>query len=101
MTLSEALDGFAEWYGEESLPTWTKGPAFDSVILDTAYRVTGLRKPWGFREDRDFRSIRGLMPKEWRVPETSKTLAHDALGDAERQTFELLSVAQALGLTLS
>lgn len=101
VSLSEALDGFEQWYGPESLPTWTKGPAFDSVILDTAYKVTGLRKPWEYRHDRDFRSIRGLVPKDWIPPVGPALLMHDALADAEWQTYQLLAIARDLGLTLS
>lgn len=99
--LHEALAGFCDWYGDTSLPTWTNGPAFDAVILETAHKACGLKRPWTFRHDRDCRTIRRLMPAEWEPAQLQPGRpVHDALGDATRQTYELLAIARELGLTL-
>ncbi len=102
VAILEALDGFREWYGDKSLPTWGNGPAFDNIIVETAFKVLGQKRPWAYGHDRDFRSIRGLLHKDWRPPVDSDAtvMAHDALSDAVGQTWELLSVAEALGLVL-
>src|SRR5579862_6367111 len=79
--ISEALQGFMQWYGVESLPTWAKGPSFDNVILQTAFRVSGLIRPWKYSHDRDLRSVRGLLPPDWKpaLGPLDSITAHDAL----------------------
>ena len=36
---------------------WCKGPSFDAVILEHAYRATGIDCPWWFHQTRDVRTI--------------------------------------------
>jgi hypothetical protein len=101
--LHEALDGFSQWYGGKSLPTWCKGASFDHVILATAYRVCGMTRPWHFSQERDSRTLGKLMPADWGPPpmkEGPESLKHDALYDAMWQTHELLHIRRALDVPL-
>lgn len=95
-----ALEGFHQWVGEDAGPTWARGPSFDCVILRAAFMRVGRETPWHFRDDRDQRSIVGLMPSDWK-PDVAPTQWHDALSDALRQTNILLQVVKAKGLVLS
>jgi hypothetical protein len=103
--IHNVLAGFSEWYGNEELPTWCRGPAFDAVILQTAYRVLQAERPWGYSKDRDVRTIQGLMDWTWKNPRMAVEpgqggLKHNALDDAINQTLMLQGIVEALGLTL-
>lgn len=95
-TLHDALGGFHAWYGKPHKPTWGNGAAFDNVILDTAFKVCNIPRPWGYKFDRDFRSIRALLPGR-AAQDFGK---HDALADAVWQAKELSAIVETLGLTL-
>lgn len=78
-----ALDGFAQWFGPASLPTWGNGASFDNVILRNAFKACGMKEPWGFHHDRCFRTLKNLHPGV-KVPPMPGT-AHNALHDAVYQ----------------
>ena len=90
----EALDMLTDWFA--TLGTvdgvWGNGATFDNVLLQSAYDLCGLPRPWGHREDRCFRTIRALVP----VPTELIPLngvAHNALDDAKWQAEYLLAAA--------
>lgn len=98
--LLNVLEGFAMWYGPKSLPTWGNGAGFDNVIVSTAYKVLGAERPWNFRDDRDYRSIKALAPKGWKA-DVPDGLHHDALSDALWQMQVLIAVARLTGIKLA
>lgn len=88
--LADALWGFSQWFGQQSLPIWGNGAAFDNVILRNAYDLLRATPPWAYRDDRCYRTLRALCP-DATLPEMTGT-AHHALDDAVHQVY----CAQAL-----
>lgn len=91
--LFDALDGFAQWYGPESMPTWGNGATFDNVVLRNAFAAVNLTCPWKFWDDRCYRTMKNHAP--------GITLArvgthHDARDDAIYQTKHLQKIWAAL-----
>lgn len=95
--LATALEGFAGWFGAESLPLWGNGATFDNVILRSAYKATGLHAPWAFWHDRCYRTLKGLAPDVALVREGTH---HNALDDALSQAKHMQHIVQVLSLTL-
>lgn len=95
--LPTALEGFAIWFGEESLPTWGNGATFDNVILRRAYDRLGLKCPWFYGHDRCYRTFKALAPaiELERVGDY-----HNALHDAISQTHHFQAIREHLGLSL-
>lgn len=60
---------------------WSHGLNFDIVILENAYRESGMKPPWHYRAPRDTRTLFWLagMGKDDLVP---PTIAHSAEADA-------------------
>jgi len=80
--IATALEGFALWFGNESMPVWGNGATFDNVILRNAYDTVGMEAPWSYKHDRCYRTFRNLSVATKTIkPETE----HDALADAIAQ----------------
>lgn len=94
LELDEALLGFSQWYGEDdSLPVWGNGATFDNVIVSNAYQACGLERPWSYKADRCFRTLRALAPHVVRPEHGTK---HDALDDAVAQAKWVAEIMRAL-----
>jgi len=93
--IHRVLNEFTIWFGGKSLPTWGNGSAFDCVVLRNAYLATGVYPPWGFRDERCYRTLRVVLPEETYVP---PVLAHDALEDAKAQATHLQKLFSKLNL---
>ena len=78
--LATVLAGFDAWYDAEEI--WANSPSFDCEHLERAYAAVGLEEPWGFRDERCFRTIRSLGV-DARVSRDGTE--HDALDDARYQ----------------
>ena len=95
--LPTMLEGFQDWYGSISLPTWGNGATFDNVLLRTAYVRGGMDCPWNFWDDRCFRTLKNLT----NVPaQTKPVMPHEALADALYQAQWLRNIVRALALNL-
>lgn len=84
--LDDALHKFAEWLGGRNLDVWGNGAAFDNVVLANAYRATGSPVPWGFRNDRCYRTLKALgegLGIAYKEPQ--RLVQHNALDDAKYQ----------------
>lgn len=97
VTLDEALLGFNEWYGGHDLPVWGNGATFDNVVLTSAYQATGIDRPWSYRVDRCFRTLKNILPP---VDEPEYGVKHNALDDAMAQTLWLLKICNLRGIRL-
>lgn len=95
--LVTALEGFAMWFGAESLPTWGNGAVFDNVIMRSAYKATGQETPWKFWDDRCYRTLKALAPDV--VLERVGTY-HNALDDARSQAKHLQTIVAKLGISV-
>lgn len=94
--LASTLDGFLQWYGPQSLPTWGNGASFDNVILRSAFKACGMTAPWQFWDDRCYRTLKNLVD----VKRPYNAEAHSALADAQQQARHLQLIVKELGLTL-
>lgn len=95
--LATALDGFCQWYGQESLPTWGNGATFDNIIMRSAFKAVGMQQPWDFWHDKCYRTFKGLAPalKIERIGEY-----HNALDDAISQAKHMQVIADHLGIQI-
>lgn len=83
VSLDAALGDFAEFYdGCEEV--WANAPTFDCAHLKEAYEAVEQDLPWGFRDERCFRTLKAL-PGAITEPEDWNGTAHDALDDAKWQ----------------
>jgi hypothetical protein len=87
--LYSALMGFAEWFGETSLPTWGNSAAFDNAILRAAFERSHIACPFMWWDDRCYRTIKALH-KQYPIPEYG--VPHEALSDAVRQAWHLQTI---------
>jgi hypothetical protein len=101
LSLPTALEGFALWFGGESVPVWGNGATFDNVILRSAYRLLGLDAPWMFWHDRCYRTMKNLAPLICvDTPFERVGTHHNALDDATSQALHLQRILKgALGET--
>lgn len=76
---------------EVGLTMWGNGADFDCVLLSNAYDKCGIKKPWSFRNNRCFRTVKGLLPT---VKIAKNESAHNALGDAIHQANHLIQILQ-------
>ena len=101
LTLPESMGLFNEWLlracdnNPKRLVVWANGTDFDLPKITNAYKLCGVKVPWGYNSVRDARTIfktfstYGIKP-----PEINK---HDALADARWQTEYLISILNNLG----
>ena len=77
---------------------WGNGATFDNVVIRSAFKAVRLTPCWSFRNDKCYRTVRDLLPKN-RQPEFVKYgTAHNALDDAIAQALHLQKVWKELGL---
>ena len=102
--LKTALEKFAQWLShcEVSYPfveknplLWGNGSDFDNVVLASAYDACGLERPWSFRNNRCYRTLKNLFPDKKLFPPVGGT-AHNALDDARWQAQHLLNIFASL-----
>ena len=103
LSLSAALLDFSRWYitmtnksGRSSLPVWGNGATFDNVIMASAYKTTGIDKPWFYRSDYCYRTLANLC-QSVRKDEMQGTI-HNALDDAKIQAKHLAAILKKLNL---
>lgn len=97
------LNEFIDWvhvlvppneHGVSDVDVWGNGATFDNVILSSAFGNTcGLLKcPWGFRNDRCYRTLKNLYPQ---IKRPDVGTAHHALDDAKAQGLHLIELLKA------
>ena len=89
--ITEALEGFAQWLGEDAL-VWGNGASFDNVILRRAYERAGMDCPWGAFSDRCYRTKKAEAPD---VKTPRRGVFHCAVDDAIYQVEHLSNVLKA------
>ena len=95
--LATALDAFASWFGNESLPVWSNAATFDIMILKHAFGAIGRECPWSFRDERCYRTFKSLYPG---VKIESVGTKHRALDDAIAQAFHMKALCDYLEIIL-
>lgn len=86
--LQEVLADFAIFL-PQGVRVWGNGATFDNVIVGNAYKACGLHQPWGFWNDRCYRTIKNQYPN---VPIGRTGTHHHALEDAKSQALHLLLI---------
>jgi hypothetical protein len=95
--LATALEGFSHWMGGDK-PVWGNGATFDLVILSSAYRLIGLDRPWGYKNERCFRTFRALAP-DMKIQDVGT--AHNAVDDAHAQALHVQAINHALNTVIN
>ena len=96
--IAQALSDFSSWYagittGDDDGEVWGNGATSDNVWLANAYRRLSLIKPWTYKKDRCFRTVRALYPNAQKV---EFGVAHNALDDAKAQALSLIAMLNPL-----
>jgi len=90
--LRRVLSEFGCWYRSQDVDeVWANSPSFDCVMLEHAFDTVGIKTPWEFYEERDFRTLKELP---FAADVEQDGVEHDALDDAVYQ-------AQVVAKTLS
>ena len=74
---------------------WAKGPSFDLVILENAYKQYGINCPWPFWAHRDVRTIEFIFQSMGGLKSvlgTKRGTAHNALDDARVQAQDVIGM---------
>ena len=101
-TVHTALRMFSIWISDMKrksdfggISVWGNSSSFDNEILRSAYEHYGLEDPWGFRADRDFRTLRALYKEK--VPEPEFVgIRHHAKDDAVHEAKWLKLILQRM-----
>ena len=94
LTLKDALLGLNHVLEEHSVThVWGNSPSFDCVILEQHYEAIGLKKPWSYYKELDFRTIKWLY-RDYVGLDLGETgaVSHNAREDAMRQAELLLKM---------
>ena len=84
--------GGPDWPRDDGVRVRGNGAAFDNVLLRAAYEAIGRTPPWGFWNDRCYRTFRNEYPD---VPRVEPDTAHHALADARAQAQHVLNIDAA------
>lgn len=83
--------GKAHWITDPAV--WGNSSAFDNVIMGNLYEDYGINRPWGFRQDRCYRTMNALFPVDHNPTDV---IAHNALHDARYQAEKLTKIFAAI-----
>ncbi|WP_240654942.1 3'-5' exonuclease [Rhodovarius crocodyli] len=73
---------------------WGNGAAFDNVVLAEAFRAWAMIRPWSYKQDRCYRTLRALLPHIEEPPFEGER--HTALADALHQAKHCMRLLAAL-----
>jgi len=88
-SLLEVLSLFSQWVGEDEVIVWGNGATFDNTLLSVAYDKVSMMRPWGYSNDRCYRTLKNLYPE---IKLVQEGVLHDALCDAISQTKHLMEI---------
>ncbi len=94
VSLKDALLGLNHVLAEHGVThVWGNSPSFDCVILEAHYEAIGLKKPWSYSKELDFRTIKWLY-RDYVGLELGEipSVKHKAWKDAVQQTEALLEM---------
>lgn len=95
--LPNALDAFTDWIGSRPMQFWGNSARFDMGILEAAYTACGKEVPWLFWNERDYRTVKGLVAAK-DIPLTRVGMLHQAQDDAVSQANHLRTICKQLQL---
>lgn len=90
------LADFATWIAgacrHDDVRPWGNSSTFDLTIVGGAFQRLGLKAPWYFTNERDFRTVRNMFPHIEYDPDEKGAGAHNALADAQFQVAHLFKI---------
>lgn len=98
LPLIYALSRFHVWAGEDPI-VWGDGSMFDNAIIVNAFEKSGYNRdikkdrPWSYRNDRCYRTLRSLRPD---IEIKRVGTYHNAVDDAESQANHLIEILKAI-----
>lgn len=95
-SLPYVLQQFKDWIPDNAI-VWGNGVDFDNFILSDSYEYLKIGTPWKRHNNRCYRTIKNMAPKEKIVRIGSH---HNALDDALSQANHIVSVCKALNIQL-
>lgn len=99
MHINDALSEFRSWVDAHSyvgkVNMWGNGADFDNVVLGTAYKNSKIKKPWSFRYNRCYRTLKNL-PKAEGIRLIRQGTHHNALDDALTQADHACRILAAM-----
>jgi hypothetical protein len=88
------LDYCAELKEEyKEIAIWGNGATFDNVILANTLQKLKLIKPWSYKNDYCYRTLKNLFPE---ITHTYIGIKHSALDDAKNQAQHAVKILQHL-----
>lgn len=95
VSLPEALQRFNDWYGTESLATWSNGCDFDQVIMRTSFRAVSSKERWDYWDGNCYRTLKKLLDGDKSLTPPANEDLHNALADAEWQALHVINMWKA------
>lgn len=93
----DVLRAFHNWYDSSSdALLWGNGATFDNVVLANAYKSINMPKPWSYKQDACYRTMKNMFA-DVPFPERVGT-HHNALDDAINQANHLIEIFKKLGI---
>ena len=93
--LQDLSDFILETCRHEDVRIWSNSPNFDLAILGGAYDRAGIKRPWIWSRERDFRTVRNLNPQVEYDFKSKGDEAHNALADAIFQAQHLFAIKRS------
>ena len=79
---------------DEVAGLWGNGSDFDNVVLNHAYNAMGMARPWSYKANRCYRTMKSLYPEI--KADDRNGVHHNALDDAEYQAHHLIKIFDAM-----
>lgn len=86
ISISEALSKLITSFKWKGKKVWCNGASFDFPILSAGYKAVGMREPWEYWGQMDYRTLKNIVPPSvYESACVTATVKHDALADAVAQ----------------
>ena len=93
IALSELISAF-NWKNKK---VWCNGASFDFPILEAAFDAVGLRAPWDYWNQMDYRTLKNIVPREvYEKCKVDASVKHQALMDAIAQAYTTINIMKHL-----
>ena len=96
ISISDALIELSEFIEQDDF-VWSNGASFDLVILRSAYKACQIDLPWEFYNEKDVRTLAGLVP-EVKENEPFVGVKHHPVSDCIHQIKYCSKVYQQLSI---
>lgn len=96
-TLAAVLGELCGWLREQAAEAvWSHGATFDLTVLDSAFAALQVSRPWGYKAERDTRTLYALAPGGMPAVVGIPGQKHDALYDCRVQLKQVVGALAAL-----